>query len=166
MKRFVILAVLLFIVGGFQSKRSDFSGSWKLDLEKSVDLPATFKSVEAYSMDVRQTADSMFIVVGMTGGGQTMKFPPTKYTFDTSEVYREDTLRGSKRWSKCAWESTGKKMIVTNRVMQKKASGELVYTEKNVWQLNDLKTMQITVTQSFAQSDSVHSERRIFHLVK
>ena len=165
MRRLIIFALLIFTLGGFQSKRSDFSGSWKLDLEKSVDLPATFKNVEAYSMDVRQTADSMVVVVGLSGSGQSVKFPPTMYAFDTSEVYREDTLRGSKRWSKCAWETTGKKMIVTSKVRQKKASGELVYTQKDVWQLNDLKTMQIVITQSFAKGDSVHSERRIFHLV-
>ena len=117
------------------------------------------------SHHLSQTADSMVVVVGLSGSGQSVKFPPTMYAFDTSEVYREDTLRGSKRWSKCAWETTGKKMIVTSKVRQTKTSGELVYTQKDVWQLNDLKTMQIVITQSFAQGDSVHSERRIFHLV-
>ncbi len=155
----------MIIFCSFQAKRSDFSGTWKLDFQRSVNLPASFKNVEAYSLDVRQTADSMIVVVGLVGNGQDVKFPPTMYAFDSSETYREDTLRGSKRWIRCIWETTGKKMVVINKVRQKKDQAEVEYTQKDIWQLNDLNTVQVSMTQSFATGDSIHSERRVFHRV-
>ena len=163
MKRSLVLIGAIIVFCSFQSRRSDFSGTWKLDLRQSVNLPESFKGVEAYSMDVRQTSDSVIVVISLSGGGQNVKFPQTVYAFET---YREDTLRGSKRWIKCIWETTGKKMVVTNNVRQKKDQAEVEYTQKDVWQLNDLNTVQISMTQSFATGDSTHSERRIFHRVK
>lgn len=165
MKRLAIFVGTIIVLTGFQSKRSDFSGAWKIDLKQSLNLPESFRHVDTYSMDVRQTADSMFVAVGLSGSGQNVMFPQTAYAFDSSEIYREDTLRGSRRWSKCVWATTGKKMIVMTRVKQKKGQAGSEYTQKDVWQMNDRNTVQITITQSFIQGDSIRSERRIFHRV-
>jgi hypothetical protein len=166
MKITIAVSLIAVCFLGFQSERSDFSGNWKLDKKKSSHLPESFTSVDSYVMNVRQTNDSMVTTVNMSGNGQHVTFPLTAYTFVGKEVFREDTLRGSKRWSKSTWETTGRKFIVESRVQLKKAKGDQEYTERAVWQLNDRKTMQLSITQHYVQGDSTHSERRIFRRVQ
>ena len=166
MKYITSLTLLCFFLVGFQSSvdRINFSGKWKLDTKKSANLPASFQHVDAYVMEVRQTADSIIVNVSLSGDGQDVKLPVTVYACSGTEIYREDTLRGSKRWSKGVWTTTGKKFIIDNRVEQKR--GEQKYTQRDIWQLNDQNTLQISVTQQFDMHDSTRSERRVFHRVK
>lgn len=166
MRRTIILALIAVCSMGFQSGRTDFSGNWKLDKKKSTHLPGSFAGVDSYIMNVRQINDSMITTVNMTGNGQNVTFPLTSYSFNGKEAFREDTLRGSKRWSKSTWMTTGKKLIIDSRVRLKKGPKEEEYTQRDVWQLNDSKTMQLSVTLHYAQGDSTHSEKRIFRRVQ
>ncbi len=166
MRVIILVSVIALSSLGFQSNHADFSGNWKLDKKKSSHLPSSFDGVDSYVMNIRQTTDSMITTVDMVGSGQHVTFPLTAYTFSGNEVFREDTLRGSKRWSKSTWETTGRKFIVESRVKLKKGSGEQEYSERAVWQLKDSKTIQLSITQHYVQGDSTHSDRRIFHRVK
>ena len=162
----VILIMAGTMMGGFQSsKRVDFSGTWILDLKKSTQLPESFKYVESYSMEVKQTKDSLITTARLKGNGQDVKFPLTAYALNGSEVFREDTLRKSKRWFTASWTTTGKKFIVDSRVEQKGAKQNEQYTQHDVWELINNKTLQISVTQKFPKGKETHSERRVFHRV-
>lgn len=144
----------------------DFSGSWKLDLTKSLNLPGSFKQVEAYTMEIQQTNDSMTIIVGLVGGGQSVKFPVTKYIFDSSEVFREDTLRHSKRWTRCSWEQDGTTLEVTSRVQQGIGEKRTEYVEHDEWKMNGADAFQISVSQKYTGTDSTRTEQRIFYRTK
>ena len=144
----------------------DFTGSWKLDLKESTNLPGSFKQVESYTMDIRQTRDSVIVVIGLKGSGQDVKFPVTNYLLDSSEVFREDTLRHSKRWTRSAWASTGKQMIVTSKVQQGLGEKKMENDERDEWQIKDKNTFQISVSQKFVRGDSTRIEQRIFHRQK
>lgn len=166
MKNIVAMVLLSLCFVGFQSGRSDFSGDWKLDLKKSTHLPGSFQSVDSYVMHIQQTKDSMITSVDMVGSGQHVTFPLVAYGFDGKEIFREDTLRGSKRWSKSTWATTGRKLVIESRVEQKRKDILLEYTQRDVWQLNDSKTIQLSVTQHYPKGDSTRSEKRIFRRVK
>jgi len=160
-----MIVVALFLTA-FQMKVADFSGKWKLDLKKSKNLPASFKSVDSYTMELSQTPDSMVEERVMKGAGQVVDFPPTVYKFDGAEVFREDTLRGSKRWIRSSWTTTGQKLIVTSRIGLRQRSGEQRLTETDVWQLGKSRTLLLLVTQKFEGTDSTHSEERVFHRMR
>ncbi|MBI3766413.1 MAG: hypothetical protein HY277_07925 [Ignavibacteriales bacterium] len=134
-------------------------------MKSSKDLPESFKSLQSYVLSVNQTIDSMVMQPEMTGAGQKFKLPPTIYKFDGSEVYREDKERGSQRWIKSGWTTTGQKLIVTNRVIQKQGISEHHYTQTDVWQFGKKNTLMILVTQKFEKNDSTHTERRYYHRV-
>jgi len=163
---FLFLLGLSLVIG--QEKRAHFSGTWKLDKRTSTDLPESFKHVDAYLLHVGQGPDSMSVVAEMSGDGQNVTLPVTLYEFDGHEVYREDTLRASKRWIKASWTSTGEKLIVTNRVVQKVGSPqENRYEQTDVWQFSKKRnTLLIFITQKFEDpSKPSHTERRYFHRV-
>jgi hypothetical protein len=166
MKRLIFFLMLSIGFTGFQNHRSDFSGKWKLDMKKSKDLPASFKSVDSYKIDITQLPDSMVLHTEMVGAGQTVNFPPTVYKFDSSEVFREDTLRGSKRWIRSAWTTTAYKLIVTSKVVQNQKGKEQRYTQTDVWQFGKRNTLLLLITQKFEKNDSTHSEQRVFHRVQ
>ena len=166
MKRIFFVLVIGLCITAFQNRRADFSGEWKLDLKKSKDLPASFKSVDSYTMGITQSVDSMIERREMKGAGQTVSFPPTIYKFDGSEVYREDSLRGSKRWIKSSWTTTGQKMIVTSKVVLHQRTGEQRFVETDVWQFGKRNTLLLLMTQKFEPNDSTHSEQRIFHRMR
>ncbi len=161
-----ILTIIGLIFCAFQFHRSDFSGRWKLDLKKSKDLPQTFKSLDAFTMEIVQTQDSMTELRRMKGAGQAVDLPPTIYRFDGSEVYREDSLRGSKRWIKSTWTTNGQKLIVTSRVSLRQRAGEQRYTETEVWEYGKRNSLLVLITQKFENDDSTHSEERIFTRMK
>ena len=166
MKRFLFFLMVSTCLSGFQNHRTDFSGRWKLDMKKSKDLPTSFKSVESYTINVTQSLASMVLHTEMVGGGQTVNLPPTIYKFDSSEVYREDTLRGSKRWIRSAWTTTGFKLIVTSKVVLSQKGNEQHYVQTDVWQFGKKNTLLLLVTQEFEKNDSTHSEQRVFHRVR
>ena len=159
----VILISILFL--GLQEHRADFSGKWKLDKMASKDLPASFKSVDSFILRLTQSADSMVMSPEMTGADQKFELPPTIYKFDGTEVYREDKERGSQRWIQANWTSTGQKLIVTNRVIQKQGNSEQHYVQTDVWQFGKKGTLLILITQKFEKNDSTHTERRYYRRV-
>lgn len=165
MRRF-LLALASLLVFGFQHSGTDFSGTWRLDMKMSKGLSKAFKNVRWETMTVRQEGDSMVVMKELEGSGQTVTFPPTIYRFDSSEVYREDTLRGTKRWIRSQWTSTGKKLIVTNRVRQQGEGSELRYTQTDVWQFGKRNTLLLLMTKKFENSDSTQIERRYYRRVK
>lgn len=155
----ILLALLTF---GSPSAKSNFSGTWTLDKKRSSNLPASFASVQSYALEIVQSADSMTAVAHMEGSGQKVTFPVAVYRFSGSEVFREDLERHIRRWVTSSWQTTGKKLIVNSRVQQQLGPRESRYTQRDVWQMLDARTLQISITQTFEGSDSTHSERRIF----
>src|SRR5438876_1069780 len=114
-----LAAAVAVLALGFQAGRTDFSGTWKLDKNKSEHLPPSFQHVDAYTLEARQWKDTLQVTVTLDGGGQHVTFPLTLYTFNGKEVFRLDSLRGTKRWSRGAWSSDGSQFIVDSRVEQK-----------------------------------------------
>ncbi len=164
MKKILTLffAVIWMFTTGFQHKHTDFAGTWKLDVKKSKGLPKSFAHIDSFSMDVNQTADSMVTVTSFAGDGVSMKLPPTTIKFDGTEIFREDTTRGSKRWIKASWTTTGEKLIVDNRVEQRRGPSTQKYTETDVWEFGKRGMLMILVTQKFEGGDSTHTEQRYF----
>jgi len=165
------LIVIILVSASFlglhqQSRRINLSGSWKLDKRHSDNLPKSFAMVESFIQHIDQFNDSMVVTTTMTGAGQTQTFPPTIYKFGGLELYREDTARGSQRWIKAAWESTGQRLVVTQRVIQRAGPKEVRYTETDVWQKGKRNMLLIVVTQKYEGSDSTHSERRYYQRVQ
>ena len=155
----ILLIVVLF---GFGERHADFSGKWSMNLRKSKNLPPSFKNVKSYSMDVEQAGDSVVVAIVFEGGGQRVELPPTIYAFDGKERYREDTVRLSQRWITSSWTTTGQKLIVTSRVIQRQG-GERRYRQTDIWELTNRNTLRVHVTQEFEGNDSTFSEQRLFH---
>lgn len=162
MKYAIILALGSALFLGLQIHRPDFSGTWKLDKKTSKGLPSSFSMVNEYTMEVNQSADSSVIHTQLAGPEGPVNFPPTIIKYDGSEIYREDTLRGSKRWITASWTTTGQKLIVTNRVIQHRGNAEQRYTQTDVWQFGKRNMLLIHTTQKFETGDSTHSEQRYF----
>ncbi len=163
MIRWMSIICLALVFVGFQSPKVDFTGKWKLDFKRSKNLPESFRNVDSYVLDIDQSSDSMTVHATMHGMGQAVDFPPSVYRFDTTEVFREDTLRGSKRWTKASWTTIGQKLIVTSRVEQHQPGKPVQkYIETDVWQYGMKRALLVTVTQTFEGSDSTHSEQRAY----
>jgi hypothetical protein len=162
----ILMITLAFIFAMFPPKVKNFSGLWELDAKKSKNLPKSFEQVESYTMDVRQTPDSMFLNIGLKGGSQNVTFPLTVYLLNGKEVFREDTLRLSKRWMTCSWASNGSALVVSTRVELGSGDKKKEFTQRDEWRLKDASTFEISLTQKFANSDSTHSELRVFHKKK
>jgi hypothetical protein len=164
MNRLLLASALGLLALGWGSNRADFSGTWKLNMKSSKGLPSSFAMVKGYTMEVAQSSDSLVIHTELAGPDGAVKFPPTVVKYDGPEVYREDTLRGSKRWISAGWTTTGQKLIVTNRVIQRRSGAEQHYTQTDVWQFGKRNTLLLLVTQKF--EDSTHSEQRTFTRVR
>ena len=171
MKSVVRVIGIILVCGsllGFRqhTQRMDLSGSWKLDAKHSDNLPKSFAMVESFVLNIQQSDDSMSVSTTMTGAGQTQTFPPTMYRFDGSEIYRADTARGSQRWIKATWATTGQKIIATQRVVLRGGPKEIRYTETDVWQKGKRNMLLILVTQKYEGSDSTRTERRYYRRVQ
>ena len=163
----IFLVIVSLVACAFQtSKHIDLSGKWKLDLKKSVNLPESFKHVDSFTLEVKQTRDSVVTMAHMTGNGQDVRFPLTSYALNGTEVFRADTVRRSRRWSKSSWSSNGKKFIVDSRVEQQAGMAGEKYTQRDTWEFLDNTTLQISVLQKFPDGKEKHSERRILHRTK
>ncbi|HTK81068.1 MAG TPA: hypothetical protein VL633_02155 [Bacteroidota bacterium] len=165
MKIKIFIAVLAAALFGFQSlKHADFSGAWQLDLKKSENLPESFKNIDSFIMNIRQTRDSIVTVASMKGMGQDVKLPFTAYALNGNEVFRADTARKSARWIKASWKSGGKHFVVDSRVEQHVGTPELEkYSQSDTWELTDANTLQISVLQKTPEGKEKHTERRVFH---
>ena len=153
---------------GMQSdstKHADLSGTWVMNIQKSKNLPPSFKNLKSYRMRVEDSGDSMTVYVQFEGMGQKVVLPPSVYVFDGNERYREDTARGSKRWTKSTWTTTGQKLIMTSRVIQSRPGRESRYTETDTWELTGSSTLRLHVDQKFEGKDSTNSEIRVFRRV-
>ena len=167
MKKLLGWVIICVCVMGFQTvHKTDFSGSWKLDLKKSKNLPAAFKNVDRYIMEVQQNTDSLVAVVQMEGMGQKTSLPPLVCVFAHKEDYTEDTLRLAKHWISSEWTSTGTKFIVHKKNVLQVAQSEQRSTETDVWMLKNRSTLIISVTQKLEKDGSTKSEQRVFHRVK
>ncbi len=164
MKKILAIALLGMWGLGLQPApphHANFSGTWVMNIKKSKNLPPSFKNVKSYKMRVEDAGDSMTVFIQFEGMGQKVDIPPTVYSFDGIERYREDTARGSKRWATTTWTTNGLKLIVNSRVIQSRGSVRQ-YKETDVWLLRGAKRLDIEVTQKFEGSDSTNSEQRIF----
>jgi len=164
MRRTFAFALLGFLVLGMQSdstKHANLSGTWVMNIQKSKNLPPSFKNLKSYRMRVEDSGDSMTVYVQFEGMGQKVDIPPAVYSFNGKERYREDTARGSKRWTTASWTTNGQKLIVNSRVIQTQGR-ERHYAETDVWLLSGRNKLDIEVTQKFEGNDSTNSEQRIF----
>jgi hypothetical protein len=168
MKRIsIIIAVACIALVGFQmSARTNFSGTWTLDLKKSKNLPVSFNSIESYTFVITQNADSLVGIATMVGASQKVTLPPMRYLFNGREEYTEDSLRFVKRWSRAEWATTGTKLIIHKRSIQGSSGHEQRSTQTDVWQLRNRSTLILNVTQKFETGDSMHNEQRVFHRVR
>jgi hypothetical protein len=167
MKTFAWVVLVAPILVFSQGKKPAVSGRWELDLKKSVNLPASFAGVDSYTFDVSLSHDTLKVDAGLTGSGQTVSFPPFVYVLDGRENYREDTLRGSERWSTSRWSKGGDSILIDTRILLSPGGRPPVkITQRDVWKLADRNTLVITTTQKFAATDSVRNERRIFRKKK
>jgi hypothetical protein len=162
MKRILVIMFVSFSMLAMTQHRADFGGTWKMAIAKSKNLPPSFKNLKSYSMNIQQTPDSMTVIVGFEGMGQKVVLPPSVYVFDGQERYREDTARGSKRWTKSTWTTTGLKLIMNSRVIQSRGGKETRYAETDTWELTNSSTLRLHVDQKFEGKDSTNSEIRIF----
>ncbi len=160
----VFIFCLLFM--GLQKHSPGLVGKWWLDLNKSENLPPSFKSVDRYLMEIQQVRDSMTVLVELIGSGQDVKFPSSVYKFNGAEMFREDTLRGVKRWFKARWIERGNKFTVAARVEQRNMRGAQLFRQNDVWEMLDDSTLRVSITQKFFPRDSTVSQRRYFHRVK
>jgi len=167
MKSAVFLLMTVPLLAFSQSKQPDVAGNWKLDLGKSVNLPASFTHVDSYTFDVGISHDTLTVNAGLEGNGQTVAFPPFVYVLDGKEVYRKDTLRESERWSTSRWSKDGRNILVDTRIALSPAGRPPVrIMQKDVWTLVDSLTLEIRTEQKFDGTDSVRTERRIYRRAK
>jgi hypothetical protein len=161
---FLLLTPLLF---QSQVRRADFGGRWELDLKKSVNLPSSFSTVDAYIIDISGSGDSMTVVATMTGKGQTVPFPPFVYVVNGKETYRKDTARGSERWMTAKWGSDGKSVSMDTKVrVTPPGKPPMEFRQHDEWKLADTATINVAITQKMSGTDSVRNERRIFRKLK
>lgn len=166
MKRALCVFIFCLPFMGFQGHSPGLVGKWWLDLNKSKNLSPSFKSVDRYEMEIQQVRDSMTILVELIGSGQHVKFPSSVYKFNGAEMFREDTLRGVKRWFKARWVERGRKFSVTTRVEQRNMRGNQRFRQREMWEILDDGTLRVSVTQKFPPRDSTVSQVRYFHRVK
>lgn len=166
MKRLWWILVLSPLFLYFQAKHGNFGGSWELDLKKSVNLPAAFKSVDSYVIAIVQKNDSMTVTATMKGNGQTVPLPPFVYLLNGKENYRKDSLRGSERWMTAHWGKDGKSVIMDTRVSMKQGDKTVVdFSQHDEWNMTGT-TLDVSITQKMKGTDSVRTERRVFRKLK
>ena len=167
MRRSLLLIACILLCLGFQTSRTNFTGKWELDFKKSKGLPpSTFKGVEQYVMEIQESHDSMTVYVELKGSGQDVKYPSSVYTFSGKEILREDTPRGSKRWSKTKWIERGKKFVVTSRIEQTVMQRSQRYRQTDSWEIRSDGILEITIKQKFEPRDSTSVQHRYFHRMK
>ena len=165
MKRLLVITLAGLALFGFQTFRGDFSGNWALDLQNSSHLAPSFKMVKSYIMQVRVANDSMAIFTRMKGpDDKEVVFPPTMFRCDSTESFRDDSLRGVKRWIR-AWWGARQTLTVFNRVVQTKGTTVLEYTQTDVWQAKSADTLLVSTTKRFEHNDSTAQEQRLFSRV-
>ena len=171
MKRFwwILLITPLFLQG--QPRRGDFTGSWELDVKKSVNLPPSFKQVESFVLEITQKGDSLTVIANMTGRGpdgkaQAVPFPPFIYVMDGKETYRKDSIRMSERWMSANWGPEGKSVVMDTRALIKQAGKPAVeFSQHDEWKKVGDSTLDIAITQKTKGTDSVRTERRIYRKI-
>lgn len=163
MMRTSLCAILLVTAAGFQraGREQAFTGKWNLEIGRSVNLPASFAMVKSFTMDVAGAPDSLVVTNHLSGSGQEVSFPPTIYRLDSSEVYREDTLRGSKRWIRASMLPNGS-LSVWNRVVQGRGPSPQRYHQTDIWRAQNRDTLVLLVERRYDERDSVSTEKRIF----
>jgi hypothetical protein len=165
MRQIVCAVLVAALAMGFQAHRADFSGTWRLDKNKSDHLPPSFQHVDAYTLDARQSRDTLRVSITLDGSGQHVTFPMMIYTFTGKEVYRADSLRGTQRRSKGSWSKDGQQFTVDSRVEQKLGGIEQKFAEHEVWQFAGTDLLLISVTKKTEDGKGDHSERRYFRRV-
>ncbi len=167
MKRAAVVLLAAPLLVFFQAGQLNVSGNWTLDLEKSDNLPASFAHVDSYHFDVMQSRDTLTVNAGLKGNGQAVEFPPFVYVLDGNESYRQDTLRGSERWSTGRWSKDGRSILIDTRIALSPAGRPPVrITQRDVWKMVDSLTLEISTEQKYDGSDSVRNERRIYRKEK
>lgn len=167
MKKWMWIMVAVPFLLGFQGKKADFSGTWALDIKKSVNLPREFKTVDSMVLNVRQAGDSLVVLATMKGQGQTVPFPPFIYLLNGKETHRVDTARKSERWILSRWGKDGTSASMESRAKFTPPGKPVVELKQHdEWKKTDASTLVVTVTQKVGGTDSTHTETRIYRKQK
>ena len=158
--------VLAMFIAWKKKERTDFTGRWLLDTSQAINLPQVYTRLDSVMMNVRQHGDSIFVVTEMSSAGRRVKTPEALYTIGDEEQYREDTAVGMKRLTRGSWSNEGSMFTVTNRIAQRSRSGELAYTQTDVWDLPRPDELRIAMTLVTADSHAAPTQRRVFRRLK
>jgi hypothetical protein len=146
----IILALFLTLFATVTVSAADkpnFSGTWKLDKEKSTNLPRLFEAVDEYFLLVNQTGEnSITFSTRFTGRGQTISNEAETFPTDGSAVEKEDR-RGVKTRRTVRFDTEKPRLLVET---ERRFTGEIQMANTNdneVWELSDEgKTLTVTIT--------------------
>jgi hypothetical protein len=166
MKRLILIALSAVIVLGFQQNKSGFSGTWLLDKAKSRDLPQMFTVIDSLKMKVVQFRDSLVATTMMKHSGQWTSFPLSVYRLDGKEQVVEDRAQGTRRSGKSALSDGGRKLTVDHRTEINLKGTKRRYIQKDVWIMKGTNELDVTMTQTFVDTDSTRTQYRVYKRIK
>jgi hypothetical protein len=166
MKRNMVLAAMFTLLGlaiSASAQTADFSGTWTLDVSKSLTVVQTAKDITVTPVTKRNPPpDGMGGGQGRGGmGGGDMR---STYTLDGKEVASEVDGPMGKMPVKMMAKLEGGKLMLSNARTFNTPNGEMTMTTKETWELSgDGKTLTIvterntprgtdTTTRVFAKS--------------
>ena len=143
-----IALITLFISGtALGAEKPNFSGQWKLDKEKSTNLPEIFGAVDEYVLVVKQADEnSIVFFTQIKGHGQSITGEEENYPINGTVVEKENN-RGVKLKRSLRYDEEQRRLLIDS---EKRFTGavQLPNTNENeVWELsNEGKTLTVTVT--------------------
>jgi hypothetical protein len=143
----VALATLFLMGTALGAERPNFSGEWKLDKEKSTNLPEIFQAVEEFVLVVKQPDEnSIVFFTQVKGHGQSLTGEEENYPINGTVVEKE-TNRGVKLKRSLCYDQDQRRLVIDS---EKRFTGQVQLPDSNeneVWELSsDGKTLTVTVT--------------------
>jgi hypothetical protein len=144
-----LVLILLFIcpvLSVAQSAKTDFSGEWTFNTEKSTQPQGSGGPMRmGGNIAVTQDANSLTVVRTRTGQDGQPTTTTMKYTLDGKESINTSSRGESK--SVASWSADGKTInIETTRTMDMNGESRTMKSEE-VWKLTDPKTLTVTSTR-------------------
>lgn len=127
-----------------QGSKTNFSGSWSYNAEKSTQPQGQGMGRSGGDMTVKQEGNLLTVDRTMQGrDGQTITMS-SKYTLDGKESVNQSRMGESK--SVATWSADGKTLTIkTTRTMTREGQTRTVNSTE-VWSLTDPKTLSIEST--------------------
>ena len=143
----VALTTLLVMGSALGAERPNFSGTWKLDKDKSTNLPEIFTAVEEYLLIVKQPDEnSITFSSQIKSHRQSITNEEENYPISGQAVEKE-TKRGVKIKRSLRYDEDKPRLLIDS---EKRFTGEVQLpdtNEKEVWELTEGgKGLTITIT--------------------